>query len=467
MSAATGGVMHRPLGTHSTRMAPDGQSPRAWMTKVGAPGAGMRGRWSAPWDVNPAVEFAAVACTVAGVSVTLEHILAARERIREHIYHSPCPYSLSLSRLCGSEVYCKLDHLQVTGSFKERGARNKLMLLSAESRSRGVVAVSAGNHALGLAFHGRELGVPVTVVMPKWAPLVKVSNCRGFGAEVVQHGESFAEARARALEIGAQRGMTFVPPYDDEDIIAGQGTLGLELLEDLPELDAVIVPVGGGGLIAGIATAIKSLRPSTTVIGVEALSAPTMHEALAAGHPVPITSKPTLADGLAVAQAGEFCFPIAKRLVDRFVLVDEAQIAQAVLRLLEHEKQVVEGAGAVPLAALMARDLGLEGQTVALVLCGGNIDVTMIARVIDRGLAAEGRLCHIETRVSDRPGNLARMLAVVAESGASIKDVRHDRNFGPADVAIVAITLVVETRDHAHIAEVRKALRAAGIDLAE
>ncbi len=398
--------------------------------------------------------------------VSLEDIRAAQVRIAPHIYRSPCPYSLLLSRLTGSSVYCKLDNLQVTGSFKERGARNRLELLSPDERRRGVIAVSAGNHALGLAYHGRCLGIPVTVVMPRWAPLVKVSTCASFGAEVVQEGETFALARARALEIAAERSLTFVPPYDDPHIIAGQGTIGIELVEDLPQLDAVLVPVGGGGLITGIAVAIKALAPQVRVIGVEAESAPTMHAAIQAGHPEPITAKPTLADGLAVAKAGDIAFAQCRSLVDRFVLVDEARIAQAILRLLELEKLVVEGAGAVPLAALMRGDLGLEGKHVALVLAGGNIDVSMIARVIERGLAADGRLCRITARISDRPGGLARVVEVVAGTGASIKEVHHDRNFGPADVALVGVSLVLETRDARHIAQVRAALAQAGIDLA-
>jgi threonine dehydratase len=399
--------------------------------------------------------------------VTIDDIRRAHERIRAHIYRSPCPHSLLLSRLTGVQVYCKLDNLQVTGSFKERGARNRLELLDAPARARGVIAVSAGNHALGLAYHGRCLEIPVTVVMPRWAPLVKVSTCMSFGADVRLHGETFAQARDEALAIARERELTFIPPYDDPDIINGQGTIGIELIEDLPQLDCVIVPVGGGGLISGIATAIKALKPSVQVIGVEAVNAPTMHAAMAAGRPEPITAKPTLADGLAVARAGDLPFAIVREVVDRFVLVDEGRIAQAILRLLELEKLVVEGAGAVPLAALLSQDLGLAGKHVALVLAGGNIDVSMIARVIERGLAADGRLCKIAARISDRPGGLARLVEVVAAAGASIKEVHHDRNFAPADVALVGVTLVLETRNAEHIDAVRQAIRAAGIDASE
>src|SRR5687768_7098080 len=290
-------------------------------------------------------------------SVTLDSIRSARERTRDVIYHSPAPYSLSLSRLCGCEVYCKLDHLQMTGSFKERGARNKLLLLGPEDRRKGVVAASAGNHALGLAWHGHDLGVPVTVVMPRGAPLVKVTNCRAFGAEVIQHGEAYDEARGRALELSAETGRPYVPGFDDPDIIAGQGTMGLEILEDVPDVDAVIVPVGGGGLIAGVGTAVKSLRPQTRVIGVEPHNAPTLRASLDAGKVTRIATKPTLADGLAVAEVGKLCFEIARNVIDDLVMVDEPQIAMSVLRLLELEKTVVEGAGAVPLAAALSRPL--------------------------------------------------------------------------------------------------------------
>lgn len=398
-------------------------------------------------------------------TVTLETIRAARERIGEFVYHSPCPYSVHLSRLCGCDIYCKLDHLQATGSFKERGARNKLALLSAEQKRRGVVAASAGNHALALAYHGQQLGIPVTVVMPQYAPLIKVSNCRSFGAEVVLHGERYAEALQQALSLSEQTGRTFVHGFDDPDIISGQGTMGLEILEDVPDADAVIVPVGGGGLIAGVALAIKSLRPQVRIIGVEAESAPTLKASLDAGRVTRIETRPTLADGLAIAEVGRIPFDIARKSVDDVKLVDEAQIATAILRLLEMEKTVVEGAAATPLAAAMTRSLGLEGKKAVLCLCGGNIDVTLISRVIERGLAADGRLCRIFASISDRAGSLARLLAVIAETGASIKEVAHDRNFGPADVAQVAVSVILETRDFEHIRQIRQHLAARGIEL--
>jgi len=396
------------------------------------------------------------------MSVTLDSIRAARERIRDVIYHSPCPYSLSLSRLCECEVYCKLDNLQMTGSFKERGARNKLLLLDPEHRQRGVVGASAGNHALALAYHGHDLGIAVTVVMPKWSPLVKVKNCRSFGANVILHGESYDDARKHAKSL-AEQGMTYVPGFDDADIIAGQGTIGLEILEDVPDVDVVIIPVGGGGLIAGAGRALKAMKPGMRLIGVEPVNAPTMHVSLREGKVTHVETKPTLADGLAVAEIGKLCFEIGKEVIDDLLLVDEAQIARAVLRLLELEKTVVEGAGAVPLAAAMDPAFDLAGKKVVLVLCGGNIDVSMISKVIDRGLAADGRLCRIVAHVSDRPGSLANLTRVLGATGASVKEVEHDRHFGPPDVALVNIICVLETRDFEHIEQIKQALRDAGI----
>ncbi|HEX3358209.1 MAG TPA: threonine ammonia-lyase [Tepidisphaeraceae bacterium] len=396
--------------------------------------------------------------------VILDTIRAARQRIASAIYRSPCPYSLSLSRLCDAQIYCKLDHLQLTGSFKERGARNKLLLLSDEAKRAGVIAASAGNHALGLAYHGQLLKIPVTVVMPKWAPLVKLSNCRSLGANVILHGESYDEAKKHATDLSQQKNLTYIPGFDDPDIIAGQGTMGLEILEDVPDVDAVIVPIGGGGLIAGIATAIKSSKPNVRVIGVEPRNAPTMHESLRVGHVVHIDTQPTLADGLAVAEAGKLCFEIVRDRVDNVILVDEAQIALSVLRLLELEKTVVEGAGGVPLAAAMDKSLGLSGKKIVLCLSGGNIDLTLISRVIERGLATDGRLCRIVVRMSDRPGSLAKLAKIIAATGASVKDIRHERNFAPADVGSVQVICILETRDKAHIDEVGIALQKEGIE---
>jgi threonine dehydratase len=400
----------------------------------------------------------------ADLPVALKDVLAAHERIKDAIYHSPCPYSLQLSRLCGCNIFCKLDHLQITGSFKERGARNKLLTLSPDQRKAGVVAASAGNHGLGLSYHAQLLQIPATVIMPKWAPLVKVSNCRAFGAHVHLHGDGYDDAKALALKLSQDKNLTYVPGFDDAEIIAGQGTLGLEIVQDQPDVDAVIVPIGGGGLISGVAVAVKSLKPSVRVIGVEPAHAPTLHESLRRGRLVRIDTQPTLADGLAVAEGGKLCFQIIQKLVDRVMLVDEGQIALSVLRLLELEKTVVEGAGAVPLAAAMDKSMGLADKNVVLVLCGGNIDLTTIARVIDRGLAADGRLCRVFARLLDRPGALANLTAVLASTGASIQDVSHDRHFGPADVARVVVVCTLETRDFDHITEIRTTLQEKGIE---
>ena len=395
--------------------------------------------------------------------LTLADIQAARTRIRDSIYHSPCPYSLSLSKLCHAQIYCKLDHLQMTGSFKERGARNKLLQLTPDQRRRGVIAASAGNHALGLAYHGQLLAIPVTVIMPRSAPLVKVANCRSFGATVILNGDCFDDALTQAKAHAAQHDLTFVPGFDDPAIIAGQGTLGLEILEDVPELDAIVIPVGGGGLIAGVATAVKALRPQVQIIGVEPINAPTLSTSLREKCVTRVATTPTLADGLAVAEVGHLCFDIARTLVDQVLLVDEVEIARAVLRLLELEKTLVEGAGAVPLAALMGRTPQLDGKKVVLLLSGGNIDVTVMGRIIDRGLAADGRMTRLSVDLSDRPGSLARVLTVIGDAGGSVKEVEHDRHFGPADIALARVILTIETRDPAHIQQIHTALTAARI----
>ncbi len=400
--------------------------------------------------------------------MTLADIQAAADRIRPHVYRSPLHHSVQLSRLCNADIHCKLDHLQITGSFKERGAVNKLLSLDAAQRRSGVICASAGNHALAVAYHGVRLGIPVTVCMPKWAPLIKVKNCRAYGATIVFAGETFVDAYDHATRVSAETGQVFIPGFDDPAVVAGAGTAGLEILAELPDVDAIIVPVGGGGLIAGIGVAAKALKPSLRVIGVEPAHCPSLHEALIAGHVVRVASSPTLADGLAVAQVGKVPFDLIKtqRLVDHIELVSEPQIALAILRLLELEKTVVEGAGAASLAAaLHAEQLGLTGKKVALVLCGGNIDMTVLNKIIDRGLAADGRLCRLTCRASDRPGSLARMTAVFARTGASVVEVFHDRHFGPADVANVAITAILETRDTDHIAEVLAALQADGFDV--
>ncbi len=397
--------------------------------------------------------------------ISLADVMAARERLRGAIYDSPCVESIPLSQLTGAHIFCKLDYLQRTGSFKERGARNALMKLPPDRRQRGVIAVSAGNHALGVSYHGGLLGLPVTVVMPRYAPLIKVATCRQLGARVVLHGESLAEARRRADEISAAEGLAFIHPFDDDDVIAGQGTMALEILEQTPDVHAIVVPVGGGGLIGGMGTVVKSYRPDIRIVGVEPENAACLAAALAAGRPVPIEVRPTLADGLAVAQVGERSFEVCRQVVDETVTVDESALALAVMRLIELEKSVVEGAGAAPLAAFLAGRLEhLKGRRVVLALCGGNIDLTMIGRVIEVGLVGDGRLARFVVRVADRPGALARLTEVIASTGASIKEIAHDRAFSGPDLSAVRVICTVETSDRDHIERLRAALREARIE---
>jgi len=362
------------------------------------------------------------------------------------------------------EIFCKLDNLQRTGSFKERGARNALAQLAPDQQQRGVIAASAGNHAQALAYQGKLLGIPATVVMPKFAPLVKVNNCQKLGATVVLHGKDFSEAKAQGDEIAKEKGLAYVDGYDDPAIIAGQGTMGLEIVEQIPDLEAVIVPVGGAGLLAGVSLAIKTLRPKAKVIAVEAENVASFSAALEAGKPTKIAMRPTLADGLAIPQVGANAFEIAKENVDLTVIVTEEQIALAILRLVELEKSVVEGAAATPLAACMFGKLKeLAGKRVVLLICGGNIDPNVLSRVIERGLVADGRLGRFTAVISDRPGGLADLAAQIASAGASIKQVVHDRAFASSDVSAVNVLCTVETRNHQHLAELRALLKSHGV----
>jgi threonine dehydratase len=394
--------------------------------------------------------------------LSLEGILAARQRLAQHVRNTPVFHSPRLSKRCGAELFFKHEYHQVTGSFKERGACNRLLLLGESERARGVVAASAGNHALGLAYHGQRLGVPVRVVMPRFAPMVKVAQCRGYGANVELVGESFDEARARAATLAQTQSLTLVHGFDDPEVIQGQGTIALELLEQIDGLDAVVVPVGGGGLIAGVSVALEQLRPQVQVIAVEASNAPTLTRALEAGQPVVVPVRPGLADGLAVAKLGSHGFADIARHVRQVECVTEAEIASAIVRLMEVEKAVVEGAGAVGLAWLLRQPAQLSGKRVGVILSGGNIDLNVAARVIERGLSAAGRLCRVDIELSDQPGALARLLALVASTEANLIQVDHDRNFAPADVTMVNVCLVLETRDSSHVDQVRQALANAG-----
>jgi len=363
------------------------------------------------------------------------------------------------------KIYTKLDNLQRTGSFKERGARNALAQLPAEQKKKGVIAASAGNHAQALAYQGKLLGIPATVVMPKFAPLIKINNCQKLGATMVLHGKDFAEAKERAHEIAKEKGLAYIDGYDDPAIIAGQGTAGLEIVAQVPDLDAVIVPVGGAGLLAGVSLAVKTLRPEAIVIAVEAEYVASFSAALRAGKPVRIATRPTLADGLAIAQVGSNAFEIAREHTDKAVLVNEEQIALSILRIVELEKGIVEGSAATPLAACLSGQLPeLAGKRVVLLLCGGNIDPNVLSRVIERGLVADGRLSRFTAVISDRPGGLADLTAQIAAAGASIKQVVHDRAFASSDVSAVNVLCTVETRDRAHLEELLAQLKEHGVE---
>lgn len=384
--------------------------------------------------------------------MTLDDIRAARERIRDGIVMTPLVPALALADRLPCPVHLKLESTQRTGSFKDRGALNRLLALTPEERQRGVVTASAGNHAQAVAYHGSRLGVAVTVVMPEHTPLVKVANTRRFGAEVHFHGSTLSDAMGEARRIEAEQHRVLVHPYDDDAVIAGQGTIGLELLEQLPRLTAVIVPIGGGGLVSGIALAIKSIRPDVRIFGVEAAAAASALASRRAGHIVHIETTETIADGIAVKRVGDRTFPIIERYVDDIVSVVEEEIAESVHLFLERQKVLAEGAGAAPLAALVGGHLPLDPSDVAvMVLSGGNVDVNLVQRIIDRGLVADGRLARLAVTVRDRPGHLARLTQLVAEEGANVLDVAHRRAFADISVRDVEIMIALETRGRAHM----------------
>jgi len=398
--------------------------------------------------------------------VRFSDIEAARHRITGAIYYSPCPDSIPLSEITGMKIFCKLDNLQRTGSFKERGARNALAQLPSDQQKRGVIAASAGNHAQALAYQGKLLGIPATVVMPKFAPLVKVSNCQKLGATLVLQGKDFGEAKAHAHKIAKEKGLAYIDGYDDPGIIAGQGTMGLEIVEQVPDLDAVIIPVGGAGLLAGVSLAVKTLRADAKIVAVEAENVASFSAALEAGKPVKVALHPTLADGLAIPQVGSNAFEVVRALVDQTITVTEEEIAIAILRLVELEKTVIEGAAATTLAGCLSGKLkDLAGKRVVLLLCGGNIDPNVLSRVIERGLVADGRLGRFTAVISDRPGGLADLAAQIAATGASIKQVVHDRAFASLDVSTVHVLCTVETRNREHLAELRAKLKSRGVKI--
>jgi len=408
--------------------------------------------------------------------VNLSQIQSALVRVRKSIYISPCTRSETFSELTGNSIYLKLENRQRTGAYKERGALNKLLSLTAEERSQGVIAASAGNHAQAVAYHASNLGIRARIVMPLATPLIKVSATRGYGGDVVLHGANYDEAYEEALRLSAQEGLTFVHAFDDDAVIAGQGTLGLELLEQHPDLEVVIVPIGGGGLIGGIGCALKETNPRIQVIGVQPARLPSVKVALSQGKPVTLPSAVTIADGIAVRRVGVRTLPLIQKYVDDIVTVEEEEIANAVLLLLEREKILAEGAGAAALAALVNRRIPMihdsraqesrtpekAGKKVVAIVSGGNIDVTLLARIIERGLVKDGRLVRLRVHLPDYPGALHRLTGILAEHRANIVETSYDRAYHNVNLGDTAIDITMETRGPDHIAELISALGANG-----
>jgi threonine dehydratase len=393
-------------------------------------------------------------------TIGIDDIRAAAVRLRGEVIETPCLPSRTLSALTGCEVFLKFENLQFTASFKERGALNKMAQLTPAERAKGVLAVSAGNHAQGVAYHAQRMGVPATIVMPRFAPAVKVERTRGFGATVVLEGDTFDDARAHGLALAQERGLTLVHPYDDLDVIAGQGTIGLEMLAQQPDIDTLVVAIGGGGLISGVATAARALRPDIHIIGVQTERFPAAWNAVHGEQRE--SAQATIADGIAVKSPGALTLPLIKAHVDDVLLVSEDDIEQAILMLLEIEKTVVEGAGGVGLAALMKHGERFKGRKVGLILCGGNIEPLMLAEIIERGMVKSGRLARLRFDVRDVPGALANVATLLGKLGANIDEVQHQRAFTSLSVERAQIEVVVQTRGVAHIEQILSAMRAEG-----
>ncbi|MBN8558480.1 MAG: threonine ammonia-lyase [Proteobacteria bacterium] len=393
----------------------------------------------------------------------LADIQQAAERVHGQVLETPCVESRTLSQLTGTQLFLKMENLQFTASFKERGACNKLVQLSDEEKTRGVIAMSAGNHAQGVAYHAERLGIPATIVMPTFTPGVKVARTRGFGARVILHGDSLEAAYTHAKALAEAQNLVFVHPYNDSAIMAGQGTLALEMLAAQPALDTLVVPVGGGGLIAGIATAAKAIRPGIRVVGVQTQRFPAMVNAVqGTRHP---QGGNTIAEGIAVGAPGALCLEVIRQRVDELLLVDEGDIEQAIVMLLEIEKTLAEGAGAAALAALLRHKDRFAGHKVGMVLSGGNIDPQLLAQIIGRGLVRSGRLIRIVISARDVPGSLARITALVAEAGANVDEVHHQRAFTLLAAQNVEIEMVLQTRGHEHVQELLERLRGAGLEV--
>jgi threonine dehydratase len=394
--------------------------------------------------------------------IGIQDIQTAMGRIREAIRVSPCTYSEAFSALTNNTIFLKLDNQQRTGAFKERGALNKLLTLTAEERAQGVIAASAGNHAQGVAYHAGRQGIRASIYMPLPTPLTKVSATRTYGAEVVLHGTNYDEAYEEAVKQSRERHLTLIHAFDDDAVIAGQGTLGLEILEQQPDIEVIVAPIGGGGLIGGIACAAKERNQAVRVFGVQPAKLPSMKAAVEHGSPVTLKPAATIADGIAVRRAGERTFPLVQKYVDDIVTVEEEEIANAILLLLEREKTLAEGAGAASIAAVLNHKLPLEGKKIAVLVCGGNIDVTLLARIIERGLVKDGRLVRLRVHLTDYPGALHRLTGILAELRANIVETAYDRAYHGVNLGDTAIDITMETRGPAHIAELLAALLAAG-----
>jgi len=394
--------------------------------------------------------------------IGLSDIQAALGRIRDAIRVSPCTDSEAFSALTNNSVFLKLDNQQRTGAFKERGALNKLLTLNKEELARGVIAASAGNHAQGVAYHAGRQGVRARIVMPLTTPLTKVSSTRAYGADVVLHGANYDEAYEKAVEQSRQEGFTLVHAFDDDAVIAGQGTLGLEILQQHPNIEAIVAPIGGGGLIGGIACAVKETNPAVRVFGVQPARIPSMKLAVAEGRPVTLSPAKTIADGIAVRRAGERTLPLVQKYVDEIVMVEEEEIANAILLLLEREKTLAEGAGAAAIAAVLNHKLPLKNKRIAVLVCGGNIDVTLLARIIERGLVKDGRLVRLRVHLPDYPGALYRLTGILADHRANIVETAYDRAYHGVNLGDTAIDITMETRGPDHIAELLAALVTAG-----
>jgi len=397
--------------------------------------------------------------------ITIADIRAARLRCGDSIRLTPAPYSETLSREAGNALYLKLENMNVTGCFKERGALNRLLLLTEEERERGVITASAGNHAQAVAYHASRLGIRAEICMPIFTPLVKVTATRGWGAKVILYGNNFDEAVEEARRRERDQKLVFVHAFDDDGVIAGQGVVGLELLEQIPDLEAVVTPVGGGGLIGGIACAVKDSRPNVRIVGVQMAAIQSMQAALNAHHPVLLPAAPTIADGIAVRQTGARTLALAEKYVDELVTVDDEEIAAAILRLLERQKVLAEGAGAAGLAAMLQRRTSLQGRCVAVVIGGGNIDVTLLSRIIERGLLKDGRLVRVRIPVPDHPGALQHLTAIIGAANANIVQVVHDRAYFGAHLGEGVVDITMETRGPEHVEELTVKLRDAGYPL--